>query len=262
MDYNTIYTGDSSLVIPRLIDDNSVDLTVTSPPYDTLRKYNGAGLTWTHEKFKEIANQLYRVTKDGGVVVWVVNDKVDNGSRSGTSMRQALYFMEIGFRLNDTMIWRKTNPMPEVRQPRYQSCFEYMYVFSKGKPKTFNPIMVPCKCSGQSYDSTCKNMGGENGRTKKSFKINSEKIDYNVWDIAVSQNKTCHTAVFPEEIPLRHIRTWTNEGDVVFDPFMGSGTTALAAISLNRRYIGIEMVPEYVELCKQRIEERKNATKD
>lgn len=152
----------------------------------------------------------------------------------------------------------KKNPMPQVRQPRYNQVFEYMFVFSKGKPKTFNPIMVPCKCSGQDYDSTCKNMGGENGRTKKHFKINSEKVDSNIWEIAVSQNKTIHPAVFPYEIPYRHIKSWTNEGDVVLDPFMGSGTTGLAAMDLGRKFIGIELNTEYFELSKKRLEENES----
>lgn len=156
----------------------------------------------------------------------------------------------------------KKNPMPQVRQPRYNQVFEYMFVFSKGKPKTFNPIMVPCKCSGQNYDSTCKNMGGENGRTKKHFKINSEKVDSNIWEIAVSQNKTIHPAVFPYEIPYRHIKSWTNEGDVVLDPFMGSGTTGLAALDLGRKFIGIELNEEYFELSKRRLEEKANVTTD
>ena len=133
-----------------------------------------------------------------------------------------------------------------------------MFVFSKGKPKTFNPIMVPCKCSGQDYDSTCKNMGGENGRTEKHFKINDEKADSNIWEIAVAQNKTIHPAVFPYEIPYRHIKSWTNEGDVVLDPFMGSGTTGLAALDLGRKFIGIELNEEYFELSKQRLEENGN----
>lgn len=152
----------------------------------------------------------------------------------------------------------KKNPMPQVRQPRYNQVFEYMFVFSKGKPKTFNPIMVPCKCSGQDYDSTCKNMGGENGRTEKHFKINDEKVDSNIWEIAVAQNKTIHPAVFPYEIPYRHIKSWTNEGDVVLDPFMGSGTTGLAALDLGRKFIGIELNEEYFELSKRRLEENGN----
>lgn len=233
----------------------SVDLVVTSPPYDNLRKYDGIGEFWNHEKFKCIANELARVLKDGGVIVWVVNDKTENGTKTGTAFRQVLYFKEIGLNINDTMIWRKTNPMPQVRQPRYSSCFEYMFILSKGKPKTFNPIMRECKLGGKHYDSTAKNMDGESGRHKLSYNVNKEMVDYNIWDIAVAQNKTSHPAVFPYEIPYRHIKTWTNEGDIVLDPFIGSGTTALAAMDLNRRYIGIEMNPEYYKICEERISE-------
>ena len=252
---DNIYCGDAAELLKN-ISENSIDLTVTSPPYDNLRKYGGAGEGWNHEKFKEIARELYRVTKDGGVVVWNVGDKTEKGSETGTSFRQALYFMECGFNLNDTMIWEKANPCPAVRQPRYNQIFEYMFIFSKGAPKTFNPIMVPCKCAGQSYDSTCKNIGGENGRTEKHFKINNEKVDGNIWKFAVAQNKTIHPATYPMELPLRHIKTWSNEGDIVLDPFMGSGTTALAAIELNRHFIGIELNEEYANLSKKRILEK------
>ena len=128
-----------------------------------------------------------------------------------------------------------------------------MFVFSKGKPKTFNPIMIPCKCAGQNYDSTCKNMGGENGRTKKSFKINEEKVASNIWEIAIAQNHTIHPAVFPQELAEKHISSWSNEGDLVMDPFLGSGTTGLAAMKMVRRFIGIERNREYYLLSKQRI---------
>ena len=255
MELNKIYLGDSEGLLKELPDDY-VDLVVTSPPYDNLRKYNGVGDSWNHEKFKKIADELARVIKPGGIIVWNVNDKTENGSETGTSFRQALYFMEkCGLRLNDTMIWLKTNPMPQVRQPRYNQVFEYMFVFSKGAPKTFNPIMVPCKCAGQSYDSTCKNMGGENGRTKKHFKINSEKVDDNVWQFAIAQNKTIHPAIYPYELPYRHIKSWTNEGDIVLDPFIGSGTTALAAIDLNRNFLGFEMDEQYYMLSVDRVDE-------
>ena len=250
-----LYNGDSEDIL-KDIPNESIDLVVTSPPYDSLRKYNGIGDTWNHNKFCAIANELYRVMKPGGVVVWVVNDKTEKGSETGTSFRQALHFMDIGFNLNDTMIWRKLNPLPVVKQPRYNPVFEYMFVFSKGTPKTFNPIMEPCKCAGQLYDSTCKNMGGENGRTHKTFNVNKEKVKSNIWDIAVAQNKTSHPAVYPLQIALDHIRSWSNEGDVVLDPFMGSGTTGLAALELNRRFIGIEMCEEYFNLSKERIYEK------
>ena len=249
-----IIHGDAAEVL-ETIPKGSVDLVVTSPPYDTLRKYNGAGDTWNHDKFVSIALGLWDVLAPGGVIVWIVNDKTENGGKTGTSFRQALYFQSIGFKLNDVMIWRKTNPMPQVRQPRYTQCFEYMFVFSKGKPKTFNPIMRKTKFGGKKYDSTAKNMDGESGRHELNYIVNSEAVDYNVWDIAISQNKTSHPAVFPYENPYRHIKTWTNEGDVVLDPFVGSGTTGLAALNLGRKFIGIDMVEEYCKMSEERIKE-------
>ena len=245
-----IINGNCLDIMKERIPDNSIDLTVTSPPYDDLRKYNGYSFD-----FECIAKELYRVTKDGGVVVWVVGDKTSKGSESGTSFKQALFFKEIGFNLHDTMIWRKTNPMPKVKTKRYFDVFEYMFVFSKGTPKTFNPIMQQCKMGGKKYDSTCKNMGGENGRTKKTFVLNNERYKDNIWDIAIAQNKTSHPAVFPEQIANDHIISWSNEGDLVFDPFVGSGTTGRMAALNNRRFIGIDISDEYCEMSKQRISE-------
>jgi site-specific DNA-methyltransferase (adenine-specific) len=229
------------------------DLTITSPPYDDLRSYVG-GPKFNEQTWKSLIPLLYDITNDGGVVVWIVNDRTRNGSKTGTSFRQALAFMDAGFNLNDTMIWEKTNPMPQVSQPRYNQSFEYMFVFSKGKPKTFNPIKVPCKCAGQDYDSTCKNMGGENGRTRKHFTINSEKLRSNVWKCAIAQNKTGHSAVFPLHLIIDHIKSWTNEGDMVLDPFVGSGTSGIAAKQLGRDFIGIDIVPEYCKMAEERIE--------
>lgn len=237
------------------IPDKSIDLTVTSPPYDNLRTYGGIIDSWSFEKFQGVAKELYRITKEGGVVVWVVGDATINGSETGTSFQQALFFMEYGFNLNDTMIWRKTNPMPQVKQTRYSQEFEYMFVFSKGKPKTFKPIMIPTKCGGQTYNSTCKNIGGENGRKQKNFKINSTKTKGNIWDIAISQNKTTHPAVFPEQLAQDHILSWSNEGDIVFDPFMGSGTTGKMAILNNRNFIGIELNEDYFKIAEKRIKD-------
>ena len=164
-------------------------------------------------------------------------------------------FCENGFKLNDTMIWEKTNPMPQVRQPRYNQVFEYMFVFSKGKPRVFNPIMVDCKSAGITYDSTCKTITKGKERIKKSFEINKQKKESNIWKFAVAQNKTEHTAVFPLELPTRHIKSWTNENDTVLDPFMGSGTTGVACKNLNRNFIGIELDDKYYEIAKERINE-------
>ena len=239
------------LEIMKSIPDKSVDLTVTSPPYDDLRSYKGN----SSFNFEEIARELYRVTKDGGVVVWNVNDRVKNGSKTLSSFRQALFFNELGFCLNDTMIWKKTNPMPQVRQPRYNQCFEYMFVFSKGKPRTFNPIMVNCKSAGTKYKSTCKKITDDKSREYKEFEINNQKVADNIFEFAVAQNKTQHPAVFPLELPLLQIRSWSNEGDTILDCFMGSGTTGIACLNTNRNFIGIEINSEYFDIAKTRIEQ-------
>jgi site-specific DNA-methyltransferase (adenine-specific) len=153
------------------------------------------------------------------------------------------------------MIWKKTNPMPKVKTKRYFDTFEYMFVLSKGTPSAFNPIMQKCKLGGKVYDSTCKNIGGENGRTKKKFVLNSERYKDNIWEIAIAQNKTPHSAVFPPQIARDHILSWSNEGDTVLDPFMGSGTTALECVCTNRKCIGIEISKEYCELIISRVNE-------
>ena len=252
IELNRIYNEDCLIGMKR-IPDGYVDLTVTSPPYDNLRTYNGNIEQWSFEKFKAIAKELYRVTADGGVVVWIVADATIKGSETGTSFKQALYFKEIGFNLHDTMIWQKTNPMPKVKTKRYFDVFEYMFIFSKGVPKTFNPIMVDCKMGGKIYNSTCKNIGGENGRTKKTFVLNKQRYKNNIWEIAIAQNKTKHPAVFPEQLAQDHIISWSNEGDIVLDPFMGSGTTAIACINTNRNFIGFELDAHYCEIANERI---------
>lgn len=257
MEINRIY-NESCLDTMNKLPDSSVDLVVTSPPYeyeeDGFRKYDSnTGLDWTKSVFEECVKSLYRVIKDGGVVVWNVADKVKNGSKTLTSFEQALFFKEVGFNVNDVMIWEKTNPMPQVKQPRYSNCFEYMFVFSKGKPKTFNPIMEPCKNAGQLYDSTVKNMGGESGRHKITYNISKEKVKSNIWKIAVAQNKTEHPAVYPYQLAHDNILSWSNEGDIVYDPFMGSGTTALAAVDLKRNWIGSETSEKYCDIIKERI---------
>lgn len=236
------------LEIMRDIPDETIDCVITSPPYDDLRNYNSVF------DIKKIIDELYRILKKGGIIVWNVNDKIKNGSKSLTSFKQAIIFQEVGFNVNDVMIWEKTNPMPQVKQPRYNQVFEYMFIFSKGKPKTFNPIMIDCKSADKQYKSTCKNITKGKERTYKEFVINKQKVDNNVWKFAVAQNKTKHPAVFPIELPIRHIKSWTNENDIVFDPFMGSGTTGVAAKELNRKFIGIELDEEYFEIAKNRIQ--------
>jgi len=228
--------------------DEFVDLTVTSPPYDNLRTYNGFSFDW-HETIKE----LYRVTKQGGVVVWVVGDATIKGSETGTSFRQALYFMDCGFNLHDTMIYNTDKP--PMNDKRYQSCFEYMFVFSKGKPKTFNPIRVDCKNAGKinNYSTYYQKDGTKKSRFYKG-KYKDTKIKDSIWYFHSGGGRTGHPAVFPEKLAHDHIISWSNEGDLVYDPFMGSGTTAKMAKQLGRSYIGSEISKEYCEIAEQRVE--------
>src|SRR5690606_4709510 len=179
------YLGDCLDVMRDTLPDGSVDLTVTSPPYDNLRTYNGTLNDWTPEKWQAIIRELYRVTKPGGVVVWIVGDATINGSETGTSFKQALYFKDnVGFRLHDTMIYQKINPVP-LTHNRYQPCFEYMFVFSKGKPKTFNPIREPSKHAGEVRST--RTARKKNGKTvsfthdKMGTPIPSTKVKHNIW---------------------------------------------------------------------------------
>ena len=238
----------------RQMDDNCIDLTVTSPPYDDLRKYNG--YSWD---FESIAKELYRVTKDGGVVVWVVGDKTVKGSETGTSFKQALFFKEIGFNLHDTMIY--LSDKPPLTHPRYEQKFEYMFVFSKGKPKTFNPIMEECKYAGSSKKArTFRNDGHNLESTHKIDEVKQYKIKGNVWEYSTGYQKSTkdkvafkHPAIFPEQLAYDHIISWSNEGDIVMDIFMGSGTTAKMCKLTNRNYIGFEISEEYCQIAEERL---------
>ena len=238
----------------KQLPNNFVDLTITSPPYDNLRKYNG--FAWD---FESVVKELYRVTKDGGVVVWIVNDATVKGSETGTSFRQALYFMESGFRLHDTMIYHKINPIPQNHN-RYEQCFEYMFVFSKGKPNTFNPIKEPTKNAGKKFDwGNRKTVMDANQcrrhRDSEEIMVAPTKTRQNIFSYSVGGGNTGHPAVFPEQLAQDHILSWSNEGDVVLDPFSGSGTTHKMALLNNRKFIGFELSPEYVEIEKRRLED-------
>lgn len=248
---NTIYCEQCLKTMGRM-GDEYCDLVVTSPPYDNIRKYNGYDFD-----FKRIANELYRVTKHGGVIVWVVNDATINGSETGTSFKHALYFKEIGFNIHDTMIWVKPNPMPlSESQMRYTSAFEYMLIFSKGKPKTFNPIRINSMNAGKKSGRTGQRNkdGSENVRTVIN-EILDKKICDNTWTYAsvCDRESSEHPASFPERLAADHIYTWSNECDLVYDPFMGSGTVAKQCILMNRRYIGSEISHEYCQLITKRI---------
>ncbi|SHF34830.1 site-specific DNA-methyltransferase (adenine-specific) [Seinonella peptonophila] len=256
MKKNHIYCIDNVAGLRQYTPDESIDLTVTSPPYDRLRKYHGYIFD-----FPNLARELYRVTKPGGVVVWIVADQTIEGTETGTSFRQALYFKKIGFLLHDTMIYQKRNPVPS-NQMRYQSSFEYMFVFSKGRPNTFHPIKEPTKYGGkQEFHGRKRLANGQLVRYKNSGKpIKAMKVRCNVWTYNVGYQHSSrdqiafeHPAIFPEALAADHILSWSNPGEVVLDPFIGSGTTAKMAILNNRYYVGFEVSREYVKIANKRM---------
>ena len=249
---NKIIQGDCLEVLKEM-KDNCIDLTVTSPPYDNLRDYNGYSFD-----FEGIAKELFRVTKEGGVVVWVVGDATVKGSETGTSFKQALYFKEIGFNLHDTMIYQK-NSYPFPPSNRYFGVSEYMFIFSKGTPKTTNLIKVPtiaissnASASSRQKDGTTKKVQYETGK--------SERVKDNIWKYEVGYNKSSldnpkHPATFPEKLAQDHIISWSNEGDIVLDIFNGSGTTTKMAKILGRNYIGADVSKEYCDIANKRLEQ-------
>lgn len=232
----------------RTLEDNSIDLTVTSPPYDNLRTYNG--FSWD---FEWVAKELYRITKQGGVVVWVVWDETKQFAESLTSFRQALFFTDCWFNLLDTMIYYKQNYAPAYPTlRRYANQFEYMFVFSKGKPKTFNPVQRE-KIEHRNWKTCFRKPDWTKVHKILTDNLRDTKDASNVWSYP-SWNKTIeHPAVFPEKLAEDHILSWSNEWDTVLDCFAGSGTTLKMAQKNNRKYIGIEISEEYINIIKQRL---------
>jgi len=257
-DNATIYHGDNIATMQAVIPDASIDLVVTSPPYDNLRTYGGH--SWD---FEGVAQQLWRVTKPGGVVVWVVNDATVDGSETGTSFRQALRFMDIGFRLHDTMIYLHCKPFPESN--RYQPAFEFMFVLSKEQPSIFNCIKDRKTTTGgvRSTSTMERQPDGTIRRPEREFVRHEYSARLNVWDVGAGWGQSTkdyaafnHPAIFPEALARDHILSWSNEGDTVLDPFSGSGTTAKMARLMGRKAIGIEVNQEYCDIAVQRLRQR------
>lgn len=252
---DTIICGDNCEVM-RAMPSESIDLVVTSPPYDDLRTYGGH--SWD---FYGVAWNLKRLLKPGGVIVWVVNDKTQDGSETGSSADQAKHFRSIGLRQHDTMIYYK-NGMSFPESNRYYPVWEYMYIFSKGQPKTRN-LIADRKTNHGGAKKTSRMERQPDGtirRPEREFEVSEYSVRYNIWTIDAGYMKTTkdvsaydHPAIFPEALARDHIVTWSNEGDIVLDPFSGSGTTAKMAKHNGRRFIGIEINPEYVEISKKRL---------
>lgn len=252
---NKVIHGDC-LDVMKTFENECVDLTVTSPPYDNLRDYNGYSFD-----FEGIAKELFRITKQGGVVVWIVGDATIKGSETGTSFKQALYFKEIGFNLHDTMIYQK-NSYPFPPSNRYYQQFEYMFVFSKGTPKTTNIQRCDTDPRWRNKNNTSSSQRKGDGTTEKlKYEVGKDtrKMD-NIWKLNTGYMKGTpdkiafeHPATFPDLLAERHILSWSNEGDTVFDPMAGSGTTLKMAKKNNRNYIGIEISQEYIDIINKRL---------
>jgi site-specific DNA-methyltransferase (adenine-specific) len=239
----------------KILPDNSIKFTLTSPPYDDIRDYNGYSFP-----FEDIAKELWRTTKVGGVIAWNVADATVKGSETGTSMRQALYFMSLGFRLHDTMIYAKKNPMPAgVSSKRYHQAWEYIFILSKDAPETFNPIMVKAKFGHLEANMKHRGKDGEIKYTKtkrNEFTKVRNIFEYSIGGGHSTKDKVAfgHPALMPEQLAHDMITTWTDEGDAVFDPFTGAGTTAKMCLLSNRKFHGTELSLEYCELIQTRIE--------
>ena len=258
IELNKIY-NESNLDTMARMEDNFIDLTVTSPPYDNLRDYKGYSFD-----FENVAKELYRVTKVGGVVVWVVGDAVIDGGESGTSFRQALYFQQIGFLIHDTMIYEKNGAAYPAndKSNRYSQVFEYMFILSKGKPKTYNLLKDRKNRWAGATNFGTPSTRKTNGKTGKSEAFVVSEFGYrnNIWKYNNGAGYSSkdeiafeHPAIFPEELAQDHIITWSNENDIVYDCFGGSGTTAKMAHKLKRNRILSEISSEYCELANKRI---------
>jgi site-specific DNA-methyltransferase (adenine-specific) len=257
----TLYLGDCRDALPLV---QNSDLVVTSPPYDNMRSYDGIQ-QFDFDIYKTVAEKLKDSMAEGGVIVWVTGDQVIDGSESMTSFKQALYFRELGFKLHDTMIYRKKT----IKFPcsnRYSPCFEYMFVFSKGKPKTVNLIIdhknktpgEKIKSRDRQYDGSMKLQNAAlHNKTRAEYSCRHNVWEYNTGYMQSSKDVIAfdHPAIFPELLAADHIYSWSDEGDTVIDPFMGSGTTGKAAIILDRKFVGMEINPAYFDIACKRIED-------
>jgi len=233
--------------------DESIDMVLTSPPYDNIRDYHGYIF-----EFESTAQQLARLLSPGGVIVWNVADATVRGSETGTSMRQALYFMSLGLRLHDTMIYVKRNPMPtNAITRRYHQAWEYLFVFTKDTPRVFNPIMIPAKYSGE---ARMKYRGADGSLLYKKTPRNANTKLRNVFEYTIGGGHTTknkklsdHPALMPEQLALDQLKTWADSSSRIYDPFAGAGTTMWAAQQLGFASIGTEVDAEYCQLIHSRM---------
>lgn len=236
---------------------NSIDLVVTSPPYDNIRDYHGFKVD-----LSAVGKELFRVLKDGGIAVMVIQDQTKNYAKTLTSFRTIIDWCDnAGFKLFECLIYRKYGAEGAWWNKRFRVDHEYMPVFLKGeKPQYFNkePLKIPSKWAGVTMTGGATRL--TNGKTLSSRKItiNPLKCRGTVWEYLTcgdgSKLKHLHPATFPDKLPYDLIQCFCPENGIVLDPFMGSGTTAIAALKLNRKFIGFEISKEYCELANKRIE--------
>lgn len=252
---NKIICGDAVDELKKF-PNNSIDLVVTSPPYDGIRKYNGFSFD-LHSTGKEI----YRVLKEGGMAVMVIQDQTKDFGKSLTSFRTVVDWVDnIGFKLFETVIYRKHGTEGAWWKYRFRVDHEYMPIFLKGeKPKYFDkePLKIPSKHGGKIMTGSGNRR--TDGTTTKTVTrpINPMKCRGTIWDYLMAGDKDelkrKHPAVFPDKIPIDFIQCFCPPNGIVLDPFIGCGTTAVAAKRLKRNYIGIDISEEYCNLAKERI---------
>ncbi len=252
---NKIICGDSKIELTKL-PDNCVDLVVTSPPYDNIREYTGFSLD-----LNKIGIELFRVMKVGSIVAIVIQDQTKNFAKTLTSFRLAIDWCDnIGFKLFECLIYKKLGAEGAWWNKRFRVDHEYMMVFLKGdRPAYFDkePLKIPSKWGGVTMTGGGTRLTNGTRIETRPITINPMKCRGTVWNYETAGDGTRmkhkHPATYPDKLPYDFIRCFCPPYGVVLDPFIGSGTTALAALALKRNFIGIDISEEYVELTNQRI---------
>jgi len=239
----------------RQLPDACIPLTVTSPPFDDLRLFGGNSF-----HFQPMAKELWRVTAEGGVVCWHVQEQIKNGSETGTSSEQRLCFRDLGFRLHHTMVV-ETVAGHVSSEVRYGSALQFVFVLSKGKSRTFNPIKdVPNEWHGKLSGFSQREADGSTRRRRKAV-IGTMRARGPVWQASLlgphSRNESetyPHPAIMHEGLARDLIRSWSKPGELVLDPMGGAATTSVAALAEGRTFLSFEIFPEYHALAVARLE--------
>jgi DNA modification methylase len=253
---NKTHCAESSVALKKL-PDNCIDIVVTSPPYDRIRDYNGFECN-----LHNIGEQLSRVLKDGGIIVMVIQDQTKDFGKSLTTFRTILDWCDnFNLKLFETVIYKKHGAEGAWWTKRFRVDHEYIPVFLKGKrPAYFTKehLKIPSKHAGKTMTGCATRLTNGSTLKSKKLKINPTKCRGTIWDYVTCGDggklKHEHPATFPDKIPVDFIETFCPPGGIVLDPFMGSGTTALAALNLGRNFLGFDISNEYVSLANKRVD--------